>query len=123
MSKILIVEDNPDSMKLFRWTLEDEGYEIVGASSGEEALEAAAVAEYDLVIMDISLPGIDGKETTRRLRQTPNYETRPILAATAHAVKEEEDAIRSCGVDDMITKPIDEDALVETIARLLAGAV
>jgi CheY-like chemotaxis protein len=121
MTKILIVEDNADNMKLFRWTLEDEGYQVTSVTSGEEALETASSMLFDLIVMDISLPGIDGKETTRQLRLKPDYVDRPILAATAHAVKHEENAIRQCGVTDMITKPIDELQLVETIARLIAG--
>lgn len=121
MNRILIVEDNADNMKLFRWTLEDEGYEITAATSGEEAIDISNSQQFDLVIMDISLPGIDGRETTRRLRMNPVYADRPILAATAHAVKQEEEAIRQCGVTDMITKPIDEFQLVDTVARLLAG--
>lgn len=121
MTKILIVEDNADNMKLFRWTLEDEGYEVTSVTSGEEALETASSMLFDLVIMDISLPGIDGKETTRQLRLNPDYADLPVLAATAHAVKHEENAIRQCGVTDMIIKPIDELQLVDTIARLIAG--
>lgn len=121
MNRILIVEDNADNMKLFRWTLEDEGFEVSGATSGEECLEVASREHFQLVIMDISLPGMDGKETTRRLRRLPHYNNCPILAATAHAVKQEEGEIRACGVNEMITKPIDEARLMESIARLLEG--
>jgi two-component system cell cycle response regulator DivK len=121
VTKILVVEDNADNMKLFRWTLEDEGYQTTSATSGEESLETAQRELFDLVIMDISLPGIDGKDAARRLRMNPEYAKRPILAATAHAVRQEENEIRRCGFTDMITKPIDEFQLVEMIERLLAG--
>ena len=69
---ILVVEDNPDNMKLFAWTLEDQGYAFEGVGSAEEALLALEKRPFDLVLMDISLPGMDGTEATRRLRPHPD---------------------------------------------------
>lgn len=117
-AKLLIVEDNPDNRKLFRWTLEDEGYEVVEAETAEAALEVLS-AEFDLVVMDISLPGMDGKEATRKIRQRAGVATVPIVACTAHAIKEEEAAIWASGVDQLVTKPIDEDQFVLVIANML----
>ncbi len=118
---ILVVEDNPDNMKLFRWTLEDVGYDFTGVGSAEEGLELLNQQPFDLVVMDISLPGMDGIEATRRLRADPRYASLPIVAATAHAIKEEAAAIQSSGVTTIATKPIDEDLFLQTIESLLAG--
>jgi len=119
-ARILVVEDNPDNMKLINWALEDEGYELAGASSAEEGLALLEQRVFDLVLMDISLPGMDGKEATRRLRGDPRFACLPIVAVTAHAIRQEEEAIRACGVNDMVTKPIDESRLLDTVEALLA---
>lgn len=112
---ILVVEDNPDNMKLFAWALEDEGFDFEGVGSGEEALEALGRRPFDLVLMDISLPGIDGKEATRRIKAQERFAGLPVIAVTAHAVKGEAEAILAAGVSALVTKPIDEKELVRTI--------
>ncbi len=120
MSKsILVVEDNPDSMNLFQWTLEDAGYQFIGAESAERCLEILEHQNFDLIVIDISLPGIDGKELTRRLRSDSRYANLPIIAATAHAIKTEELAIRESGITELVTKPIDEEAFLAIIDVLL----
>ncbi len=113
--RILVVEDNPDNMKLVTWILEDEGYDVTPAYSGEDCLTLASDQEFDLVLMDISLPGIDGKEATQRLRQTEAYRNKPIIALTAHVIKGEDEEILQSGVTELITKPLDEEKL---LARL-----
>jgi CheY-like chemotaxis protein len=118
-ANILVVEDNADNMKLFAWTLEDEGYAFDGVGSGEEALEALARTPYDAVLMDISLPGIDGKEATRRIRSQPRWAGLPVIAVTAHAIKGEDAAILASGVTALVTKPIDEDELLRTLRTCL----
>lgn len=118
-ARILVVEDNVDNMKLTSWALEDAGYDFVGADSAEQALGLLERHMFDLVLMDISLPGMDGKEATRRLRADPRFATLPIVAVTAHAIRDEEQAIRSCGVNDMLTKPIDETRLLRTVEKML----
>lgn len=117
--KILVVEDNPDNMKLVTWILEDEHYRVTGVSSGEACLERLQQEPFDAVLMDISLPGIDGKETTRRLRAQDAFRTLPIIALTAHAIKGEDDDIRASGVTDLITKPLDEDVLLARLRQLI----
>jgi len=117
MRSILIVEDNPDSLKLISWVLRDAGYPFVAATSAEEALTLLEDGHFDLVLMDISLPGMDGKEATRRLRRDPRFRGLPIIAVTAHATVDEEREIRDCGVTAVETKPIDEtrlSTLIET---------
>jgi CheY-like chemotaxis protein len=114
-ARILVVEDNPDNMKLFAWTLEDEGYAFEGVGSAEEALAALEQRPFDLVLMDISLPGMDGAEATRRLRAQPRFAGLPIIAVTAHAVRGEAEAILASGVSALVTKPIDEAGLLRSI--------
>jgi two-component system cell cycle response regulator DivK len=116
---ILVVEDNPDNRKLFAWMLEDEGYAIEEAVTAEDGLEALRHRPFDLVLMDISLPGMDGKEATRRIRADLGLAHLPVIAVTAHAIKGEDAAIMASGVDALITKPIDETDLSRTIRTLL----
>lgn len=120
MPNILVVEDNPDNMTLVKWILEDEGFQITEALTGEDCLETLKSSSFDLVLMDISLPGIDGKETTQQIRQNPKLKDLPIIALTAHAVKGEEEAIWNSGVSDLITKPIAEDLLIQRINHFLS---
>ncbi len=116
---ILVVEDNPDNLKLVSWILEDEDYDIVAAETGEDGLAALEQHSIDLVLMDISLPGIDGKEASRRIRENPDLAGLPIIALTAHAIQGEKEAILASGVNDLLTKPLDEDQLLQSIRSLL----
>lgn len=116
---ILVVEDNPDNMDLVSWILEDEGYSFVGVSSGEECLQIIEQQDFELVLMDISLPGITGTEVTRRLRADPRFSKLPILACTAHAIKSEAEEILASGVDDILVKPIDEQILLHQVKQYL----
>ncbi len=122
-ASILVVEDNPDNMKFMIWSLEDEGYKVEGVSSGEAALNMLNVREFDLILMDISLPGMDGKEATRRIRIQDRFADLPIIAVTAHAIKGEDQAILNSGVSALVTKPIDEKQLWGIVrAHLMEGA-
>jgi CheY-like chemotaxis protein len=118
---ILIVEDNPDNMKLFRWTLEDAGYQVVGGATAEEGLKLLNERSFDLVIMDISLPGMDGKEATRRLRANPRFAALPIVAVTASVVKEEVASVEASGVTAVTFKPIDEQEFLQLVEHCLQG--
>ena len=115
---ILVVEDNPDNMKLVLWALQDAGYEHAGVGTAEQALALLEEEVFDLVLMDISLSGMDGKEATRRMRGDPRFARLPIIAVTAHATAEEKKAIRDCGVNATATKPIDELDLLHTIETI-----
>jgi CheY-like chemotaxis protein len=122
MSKpILVVEDNDDNRKLFAWLLEDWGYEFECVSSAEEGLAALGRGEYGAVLMDVSLPGMDGKEATRRIRADRRLVGLPVLAVTAHAVRGEAESILASGVDGLVTKPIDEGVLMREIRRVLGA--
>ncbi len=114
---VLVVEDNPDNMKLFEWTLEDGGFAFEGVGSGEAALEALERRPFDLVLMDISLPGMDGKETTRRIKSQERFARLPVIAVTAHAIKGEAEDIVASGVTALVTKPIDEEELLQAIRK------
>lgn len=118
-NRVLVVEDNPDNMKLVTWILEDENYEVTGVTCAEDCLDRLTGEEFDVVLMDISLPGIDGKEATRRLRAQARFRSLPIIAITAHAVHGEDADILAAGVTDLITKPLDEDVLLTRLRQLL----
>ena len=84
--RVLIVEDNPQNMKLLLMTLKPHGYDLLQAIDGEQALEVAIKGNPDLIIMDIQIPKMDGLEVTRRLRQMPDFNQVPIVAVTAYAM-------------------------------------
>jgi two-component system, cell cycle response regulator DivK len=118
MRKILIVEDVEYNRDLLVQLLEEE-YEILTAADGAGGIETAARDRPDLILMDLSLPGVDGWEATRRLKARPETEAIPVIALTAHAMHGDEDRARACGCDDYLTKPIDEDQLFAKLARFL----
>jgi two-component system cell cycle response regulator DivK len=119
MRKILIVEDVEYNRDLLVQLLEEE-YEVVTAADGAAGIEAAARHRPDVILMDLSLPGIDGWEATRRLKARPETEAIPVIALTAHAMQGDEERARSCGCDDYLPKPLDEEQLFAKLTRLLA---
>jgi len=120
-AKILVVEVNPDNMKLFAWTLEDAGYGFEGAGSAEEGLAALVLRLFDLVLMDIALPGLDGKEATRRIRAQPRFSGLPVIVVTAHALRGDTESILAAGASAVVTKPVDEQLLMQAIRSGLKG--
>jgi CheY-like chemotaxis protein len=107
MAKILLVEDEPDNRDLVRIFLETDGHEVATAATGEEGLELARGGGFDLVLMDLSLPGeFDGLEATRRLRADPAFDRLPVVALTAHAMRGDRERAIAAGCDDHIAKPI-----------------
>ena len=120
MAKILIVEDVEFNRDLLVQLLEDE-HDIVTAEDGEQGIEMARGERPDLILMDMSLPVIDGWEATRRIKADADIAAIPVLALTAHAMRGDEEKARACGCDDYLTKPIDEDLLFERIAHHLGG--
>ncbi|GAB1262711.1 response regulator [Aurantivibrio plasticivorans] len=120
MSKsLLVIEDNPDNQCLVTWILEDGGYDVTCADTAEAGLDLLAQASYDCILMDISLPGIDGKEATRRIRENEHWRDLPVIALTAHAIKGETADIFASGVNDLITKPVDEEKLLACLKALI----
>jgi two-component system, cell cycle response regulator DivK len=118
MKKILIVEDVDFNRDLLTQLLEDE-FEVIAAIDGQAGIAAAERERPDLILMDLSLPVIDGWEATRRLKAHPMLKATPIIALTAHAMRGDEAKARASGCDDFLTKPIDEDLLFQTLNRHL----
>ena len=120
--KILIIEDNPMNMELATDLLEAAGYVVIQAGTAEEGIELARVEFPDLILMDISLPGMDGLEATGVLKQDPAAKDIPVIAMTAHAMKGDERKARAAGCAGYITKPIDTREFPKTVARFIESA-
>ena len=119
MSKILLVEDNEMNRDMLSRRLLKKGYELVMAMDGERAIEMAGTEAPDLILMDISLPGLDGWEATRRLKAMPETRSIPIIALTAHAMAGDREKCLAAGCDDYDTKPVEIKRLLEKIQTLL----
>ena len=119
--KIAVVEDNPDNRLLVEAILEDE-YEISEYETGVEAVEGLPDNVPDLVLLDISLPGMDGTEVLEWIRSQDEFVDLPVIALTAHAMSGDREKYLDMGFNDYLTKPIiDEDLLMGAIERLLTG--
>jgi len=120
---LLLVEDDPDLLEVLRLTFEHEGFKLLLAKTGEEALDKAQRFAPDLVVLDVMLPGLDGIEVCRRLREQPSFRKLPILMLTARS--EESDVVLGLGVgaDDYVTKPARPRELVARVRGLLRRAV
>ena len=119
MKKIAVVEDNPDNRLLVQVILEPL-YEIVEYETGFAALEGLPKEKPDLVLLDISLPEMDGAEVLRRIRADAQLRTLPVIALTAHAMSGDREKFIRAGFNDYVTKPIvDENVLLDAIRRLL----
>ena len=119
MNKILIVEDTELNRDLLVQLLEDD-YVIVTAEDGAAGIELALQERPDLILMDLSLPKIDGWEATRRIKATEDLAQIPIIALTAHAMQGDEEKARAAGCDDYLPKPVDEDELFALLERYLS---
>ena len=119
--RILVVEDNPLNLKLVRDVLTAFEYEVVEAHSGEEGVELAGTCSPDLVLMDLQLPGIDGYEALRLLRQDPRLGSVPVVAVTAFAMKEDRERTAREGFDGYLGKPISVRALPEQVNQFLSN--
>jgi two-component system cell cycle response regulator DivK len=120
--KILIVEDDELNRDSLRRLLRRRGFEIVLAVDGETGVTTARAEAPDLILMDMSLPVVDGWEATRRLKADPASKGTPIIALTAHAMSGDRDKALAAGCDDFDTKPIDLDRLLPKIQALLNPA-
>ncbi|RCW83113.1 response regulator [Phyllobacterium bourgognense] len=121
MVKILLVEDNEMNRDMLSRRLERRGYEVIIATDGLAGVEAAVSNKPDLVLMDMSLPVIDGWEATRRIKGNPATAAIPVIALTAHAMAGDREKAMEAGCDDYDTKPIELPALLDKIARLTGG--
>lgn len=121
IARILVVEDNDKNLKLVRDVLSFAGYEVVEARTGEQGVALAQQTLPDLVLMDLQLPGIDGMEALRRLRENPATCDVPVVAVTAFAMKEDRERTRKAGFDGYVAKPLSVRALPEQVRSYLAG--
>lgn len=119
MTKILLVEDNPMNRDMLSRRLIRRGFEVVCCEDGEGVSGFVERESPDIVLMDISLPGIDGLEATRRLRSSQNHSQIPIIALTAHAFESDERNARDAGCNEFETKPIDLERLLGKINSLI----
>lgn len=113
--KILVVDDNQDSRELVVKVLKNRGYQIIEAVDGEDALEKAFAERPDLILMDISIPKIDGYEVTRRLKSREDFKKTAVVALTAHAMKGDMEKALAAGCEGYITKPVNIRELPEQI--------
>jgi two-component system, cell cycle response regulator DivK len=120
MSKrILVVEDQQDNRQILRDLLTSADFEVIEAEDGEAGLAAAAAHKPDLILMDVQLPGIDGYETTRRLKADAVLRDIPVIAVTAHALSGAEQEARAAGCDAYMPKPISPRQLLAKVREYL----
>ena len=119
--KILLVEDNEMNRDMLSRRLLRNGFEVVMAVDGGQAVAMAASENPAIILMDMSLPVIDGWEATRQVKANPQTQKIPVIALTAHAMAEDEAKARAAGCDDFDTKPVDIQRLVGKINALLKG--
>jgi len=119
--RILIVDDNQDSRELVVKVLKNKGYEMIEATDGEEAIEKAVGERPDLILLDISIPKLDGYEVTRRLKSREEFKETPIVALTAHAMKGDRAKALEVGCEGYISKPINIRELPDQVKSYLRG--
>ena len=119
MTRVLLVEDNEMNRDRLSRRLRRRGFEVLIAADGEEGVSLAATERPDLILMDMSLPILDGWEATRRLKTTPDTARIPVIGLTAHAMATDRDKCLEAGCDDYDTKPVELGRLMEKIERLL----
>ncbi|MFG6160143.1 response regulator transcription factor [Halomonas sp. 1390] len=122
MAKVLVVDDEPNIVLSLEFLMQQAGFEVDTAEDGESALARIAEAAPDLLLLDISLPGISGFDVLERLRADPDHARLPIVMLTAHGREVEREKGLALGADDYVTKPFSTQALVEKVKTLLAEA-
>jgi CheY-like chemotaxis protein len=118
-ARILLVEDNETIRRAFAILLEESGYQVLQASSGEEAMEICRSGDPELALMDLGLPDINGLEVTRRIKADPATRGIVVVAVTGRALETDENACRAAGCDGYLTKPIDTQKLLTVIPEFL----
>jgi two-component system, cell cycle response regulator DivK len=119
MPRLLYVEDNEMNRDMLSRRLQRRGFEVLIAGDGEQGVTLAAAEKPDLILMDMSLPVLDGWEATRRIKAAPDTRRIPIIGLTAHAMAADRDKCLEAGCDDYDTKPVELGRLLEKIERLL----
>ncbi|MCL7929027.1 response regulator transcription factor [Halomonas llamarensis] len=122
MANVLVVDDEPNIVLSLEFLMEQAGFQVTIAEDGEQALESVKNAHPDLILLDISLPGISGFDVLEQLRGQPDTASLPIIMLTAHGREVEREKGMALGADDYITKPFSTQTLVEKVKALLNGA-
>jgi two-component system, cell cycle response regulator DivK len=117
--KILLVEDNPVNRRLAGFLLRSQGYQVCEATTAAEAFELLKNEHPDLIVMDIQLPGMDGLEITRKLKEQPSTADIPVVAVTSYAMKGDREKALAAGCVGYVTKPIDKNIFIQEIAARL----
>lgn len=123
MTKILYVEDNDDNIYMLTRRLRRKGYDVVVATDGEKGVEMSVSAAPSLILMDLSLPVLDGWEAAGRIKSAPETQHIPIIALSAHAMEGDRESAIAAGCDDYDTKPVDFARLMAKIEALLPKRV
>jgi two-component system cell cycle response regulator DivK len=118
---VLIVDDFEDNRAMYLQFLTFSGYRVAEASNGVEAIERARTLKPDVIVMDLSLPVLDGWEATRRLKNDPSTRNIPVIALTGHALPGQSEGARAAGCDVFLTKPCLPDELAKSVRRALDG--
>lgn len=118
--RVLLIEDDPSSVRLVSYTLEQEGYEVLTATNGLEGLKKVREEAPDLLVLDVMLPGLDGFEVCRRLRADEQTAGLPVLMLSAKAQETDKTTGLKMGADDYLAKPADPSEIVARVANLLA---
>jgi two-component system cell cycle response regulator DivK len=119
--RVLVVEDDTDNRRIVVKVLTVDGYDVVEAVDGEEALDMVGRKRPDLILMDLALPGLDGWEATRRLKADAATKSIPVVALTAFAMRGDEERARAAGCDDYLAKPARPAAIRAVVKRYLDG--
>ncbi|WP_018235368.1 response regulator [Ensifer sp. BR816] len=122
MTRILLVEDNEMNRDMLSRRLSRRGFDVLIAENGKAGVELAAAERPDLILMDMSLPVMDGWEATRQIKANPLTSTIPVIALTAHAMARDRDMALDAGCDDYDSKPVDLSQLVRKIEQLLTAS-
>jgi len=121
MPKVLLVEDNEMNRDMLSRRLIRRGYEVVFAVDGQQGIDMAASESPDIILMDLSLPVVDGWEATRRVKSRESTKDIPIIGLTAHAMSDDRDKAMNAGCDEYDTKPVELDRLIGKMERLLGN--
>ncbi|MCP4288480.1 MAG: response regulator [Gammaproteobacteria bacterium] len=122
MTRILYVEDNEDNVYMLKRRLERQGYTVFVAEDGQQALEMVTTVAPSLILMDLSLPVLDGWETTRRLKNQPETSGIPVIALSAHAMTGDREKALAAGCNEYDTKPVEFQRLLGKIKQLMIDA-
>ena len=119
MKTILIAEDNPVNRELLRELLEMRGYIVIESEHGEEAIRKMTEASPDILLLDLNMPVLDGFGAIRKIRQDPRFESLPVLAVTAYAMRGDREKILASGFSGYLSKPVNSSELDQELNRLL----